>query len=374
MSSRSGWLLRILLTGTGGLLLALVAISVVGIVTGWQGWGALVGSFTLPELLPGVSWGAVGLFLAAHRPRNALGWVMLVFGIGLLTDRAATVLGGAMDAPPLAVAIVGLAMLVPAPPLTVLPATAVLLFPDGRSASRRWWWVLAPVLVAGVAVAIGTGLGVEAAGGEPWDVVTGAGAVLLIAGVVGLRRRSRSSDDVTRRQIRWVLFSMAVAAGIMVVFFALQRPWIGNNALVLIPLGIGISVHRHQLLDIDRIASRTATYTIVALVLAVTYAALAVGLGALATAVTGTSGDLVVAVSTLAAAGLAQPLRRRVQRAVDRRFDRARYDAAQTIDAFGRSLRDEVSRDAVITSLRDVVARTFGASAVSLVVVEEESS
>lgn len=354
----------------------LTMVGTAGVAAAWSGWGDFLGSFAYPELVLGLSWTPVGLVLAARRPRNPVGWIVLLFGMQMLGDRAATAVFQQLASPPdIAVVSVTAVQLVPSPPLTVLPALTLVLFPDGRPPSRHWWWVLAPLLAlatiasAGMRWAPGTEVFLAL-----WEHTEAAGGLLLIAGVAGLVARHRWADPVLRQQVRGVLFAMGLAVTVVVVFVLLERPWLGNPALALVPVSIGAAVVRYRLFDLDRLISRTVAYSLVVALLAGTYLALLVAIGMVARAVTGESGDLVVALSTLAVAGLFQPVRRRTQLVVDRRFDRTRYDAAATVDAFGRGLRDETSRDAVVEGLRAVAGATFGTRQVGVTVVGRGSS
>jgi hypothetical protein len=130
-------------------------------------------------------------------------------------------------------------------------------------------------------------------------------------------------------------------------------------ALATVPVAIGIAVTRYRLFEIDRILSRTVSYALLTGGLLALYLVAVAALRPLLTPLTGTS-DLAVVVSTLAAAAAFGPVRRRVQALVDRRFDRARYDAARTVDAYARRLRDQVDLDAVTAGLRDTVVATVG--------------
>ena len=131
------------------------------------------------------------------------------------------------------------------------------------------------------------------------------------------------------------------------------------------PAGIGVAILRHRLYDIDRIVSRTIGYALLSGVLVSVYVAGVVLSSAVLEPASGGS-DVAVAVGTLAAAAVFQPLRRRIQHAVDRRFNRRRYDAARTIDAFSTQLRHEVDLDSLRSDLMDVVTRTLEPAGVSL--------
>jgi hypothetical protein len=172
---------------------------------------------------------------------------------------------------------------------------------------------------------------------------------------------------VARRQpgnpIGWILsgFIVVIAASFGISSTSVAGEILGI-ALAALPVGIGVGILKYRLYDIDRIISRTLAYAIVTGVLVGVYA----GLVLVATQVLGFHSSVAVAVSTLAAAALFNPLRRRVQRAVNRRFNRARYDADQTVAAFAARLKDAVDLDAVRDDLASVVRQALEPAHVSL--------
>ena len=179
---------------------------------------------------------------------------------------------------------------------------------------------------------------------------------LLSAGVISMVVRFRRSGTEQRLQLKWFLYASAIAA--VVVFVAAQFT---NDPLLeweivfpLIPAAVGIAILKYRLYDIDRLISRTLGYAIVTGLLVGLY----VGLVLLATQVFHVHTPVAVAASTLAAAALFSPLRRRVQRMVDRRFNRVRYDADQTVAAFAARLRGAADLDAVRSDLLTVVNAT----------------
>jgi uncharacterized membrane protein HdeD (DUF308 family) len=180
-----------------------------------------------------------------------------------------------------------------------------------------------------------------------------AGLLVLVAGVISMIVRFGRAGAEQRLQLKWFLYASAVAG--TVVFVA---SWLSNNPLLefevafpLIPVAVGIAILKYRLYDIDRIISRTLGYAIVTGLLVGLYA----GLVLLATQVLSITSPVAVAASTLAAAALFSPLRRRVQRVVDRRFNRVRYDADQTVAAFAARLQEGVALDAVRSDLLTVV-------------------
>jgi hypothetical protein len=218
--------------------------------------------------------------------------------------------------------------------------------------------------------------------GGPFDL-RGMGGVLLVvnqlalavstlAVVVGagsLVVRFRRAGGVERQQLRWVASAAAlvvlaavVALGGVAVGATAVVTWTLSTCLALLPLAIGAAVLRYRLYDLDRIISRTLTYALLTLLLGGGYAGIVLGLGQLL----GRESSLVVAGATLAMAGLFRPARRRIQAAVDRRFNRRRYDAARTIEAFSARLREELDLDTLSAELLSVVDQAMQPTTASL--------
>jgi hypothetical protein len=160
---------------------------------------------------------------------------------------------------------------------------------------------------------------------------------------------------VERQQLRWVTAGAAAAvAGLMSGAAAPQDTLLASvlySSVLCVPVAVAVAVLRYRLWDLDRLVSRTVTYAAVTGLLVLPYLAIVAATPRLAEG----SGSLAVAAATLAAAALFSPLRRRVQDLVDRRFNRRRYDAARTLDAFAARLRDQVDLDALHTELLGVV-------------------
>jgi len=254
----------------------------------------------------------------------------------------------------------------------------VLVFPTGHLPSRRWrpvaWaaaaalagWVLgnvfAPTIItespslrnpAGVTGPAGNIFKVMAAGGIGLIAATG------LAAVASLAFRYRRAGTAERAQLKWLVYAAALVvlvslASVTIASTNLQNA-LASGAAALIPVAIGIAVLRYRLYDIDRVISRTLAYAIVTGLLVGLYA----GLVLLATRVMSFHTPIAVAAATLAAAALFSPLRRRVQLRVDRRFNRARYDANQIVAAFAARLKDTVDLDSVRGDLAGVVHQTL---------------
>ncbi|HEY6709849.1 MAG TPA: hypothetical protein VJB61_19925, partial [Actinomycetota bacterium] len=191
----------------------------------------------------------------------------------------------------------------------------------------------------------------------------------LVAALVCLVLRFRAARGVERQQLRWVAAGVAGAVAAMLI--ALPGglglgPEAGSllvfPALLCPPVAIGVAVLRYRLYDLDRVISRTLTYGLLTVLLGLGYAGLVLGLGRLLPE----GSSLAVAAATRAAAALFQPLRRRVQELVDRRFNRRRYDAVRTVDGFAARLRDQVDLDALHGELLAVVDQTMQPTQASL--------
>ena len=273
-------------------------------------------------------------------------------------------------------------------PAAVLAFT-FLLFPTGRLASRRWRpaaWFVAAVFTLDAAAQVVRACRIWAdpfaapgAGWYPWlrTAILILVPAALLAGAVAIAVRFASSAGEDRLQLKWIAMAgLLVVAAIIPLALA---PQIGLSpaaasaavsvlkvvfclALACLFAAIAVAVLKYRLYDIDRVISRTLAYAIVTGVLAGIYA----GLVLLATRVFGVGSPVAVAAATLAAAALFSPLRRRVQRRVDQRFNRARYDAGQTVAAFAARLKDAVDLDAVCQDLAGVVQTTLEPAHVSV--------
>lgn len=383
---------------------AALVVAVTGIAFAWGHPGAdglgTFGPVSAARIASYCAYALVGGFVAARRPDNLVGWVFLVGGTAMTVQlgleeyaqRAVVLEPGRW---PAAVLADWLAEWMWVVPLSALQFS-MLLFPDGRLPSPRWRPV-ARLLVAGdlallvlAPVATWPLRGRLASGdalldGPLWSVIQPLAMVLVAATLVcaaSLLARYRGAGTEQRHQLRWLaLAAIAFVAGATVenVFgstavqeTAATTVWpylVGVLGTAALPVAAAMAILKRRLYEIDRIISRLLVYTLVTAVLVATYLASVLLLGGAARAVTGESGDLVVALSTLAVAAVARPLLGRVRQAVDRRFNRARYDADQTVEGFGRSLRDEVSREAVVDALRSTSVQTVEPAAVGVLLL-----
>jgi hypothetical protein len=333
--------------------------------------------------LVAVSAATVGAVLAGRRPRHPVGWLLLALGWWFVYVYASWVLLAWRGAP----AAVGSAVKdVTVVVLSALIGFVLLLTPTGSLPSPRWrWWarVVAVAPLAGlVALALGPFREPGQAAANPLAVRALAGPLLLVRGAsfaaaglaipVGawsLLVRFRRARGVDRQQLRWlavaaapVAVALAVLAAVALAGGEVSLDWLPGVCLVVLPLGIGAAILRYRLYDLDRIISRTLAYGLLTILLGGGYAGVVLGLGQLL----GRDSSLVVAGATLASAALFQPARRRIQAAVGRRFNRHRYDAAQTIQAFSARLREQVDLDSLAAELLVVVEQTMQPTSVSL--------
>ena len=345
-------------------------------------WMTSVG-FTVP--------GAVtGTVVAARRPGNPLGWLLLaMFGLSGAPTAGYAYLDYGMHHGQLPLGAVALALADAWPAWVVLVTIVVWLFPDGRLPRGRWRRVSVALLVAGALLALtasagnylavaGKAVPVSASGNFAanstgvWavalDVVLAGALASWVAWLIVQVPRYRRSAGERRLQLKW-LYSGAVAFLVAALISALASgdsasPWqaVGTLGLAVLPVCVGVAVLKYRLYDIDRIISRVIAYAIVTAVLGGVFA----GLVVLATLVLPDKGAAAVAVATLAAAALFNPLRRRVQHAVDRRFNRTRYDAEAMAAAFAARLRRTVDLETVQGDLVEVVHRALEPTHVSV--------
>jgi hypothetical protein len=316
----------------------------------------------------------VGALITFRRPRNPVGWLCLTVGLGFALEGAlwgAALYGFAhpdLVPMPAILAVVGDAFVMPS--LFLMTTLLLLLFPDGSLPSPRWRWVawLSAGLIAGGFL---SGLFLPETGGWGRPRVTNPLAVEVVqyldlaffvlfgcvaASVVAVVRRFRRATGVERLQLRWLATSGVGATVVWLVAIFVVADGVSEDAaavltvggFALIPVAVGVAVLRYRLYEIDRLISRTVTYAVVVALLVTVYASGVL----LVRNVLPLQGDLAVAASTLAVAALFNPLRRRVQSRVDRRFNRARYDGQQELGRFVGRLRDEVDLDDIIGDLR----------------------
>jgi hypothetical protein len=340
------------------------------------------------DLVSSLALAVPGAVLVGYRPANPIGWILAAMG---LTAGASVVLGeygyyalhtnpGAM---PGSVLALWLQTLVWFPPIGLVPLLA-LLVPDGSPPSTRWrplaWVAVAAMAVVIVAGAVSPGpIGGEPLPGTPQnplgigrarqalDLAEGVAFLVTpaLAGValLALALRFRRAQGTERQQLKWFAYgTFLLLAGGVALFLPLSEA----VAKVIVAAGLGcftatlaVAVLRHGLYEIDVIINRTLVYGLLTALLAGVYAAAVLVLGQLFGGVGEHPPSWVVAGATLAVAVLFQPARRRIQAVVDRRFNRRKYDAAKTLEAFSARLRDQVDLDTLSTELLAVTNQTM---------------
>jgi hypothetical protein len=321
---------------------------------------------------------AVGLLILSKRSVNRMGWVTLGLAFTAsataMLDDLSRVLGGRVSQLGLDFGLLSdIAWLV----MITLLGWFLLLFPTGDLPSRRWRplaWALAAWPPAFTAAALLAPVGMQ--GGAPapnpfvhiegplGDFLNLAVTILmflflpLLGGVAAASiTRFLRSRGVERQQLKWVAYS----AGLLVFAMFATAVWsaqevrlLANLAFLALPIAVAIAILRYRLYDIDLLIKRTFVYGATSAAIAATFYLGIVALQGLIRPIT-LGSELPVAASTLVSFALFQPIRRRVQRAIDQRFDRSRYDAAKTVDAFADLLRDEVDLDALRAELLGAV-------------------
>ncbi len=340
----------------------------------------------------------VGVLIALRRPGNRIAWLCLgiSFGFGLEGFGWELAIYG-MTYPGTVAnheiwAILGDSAVIPA--VYSVMTLLVLLFPDGRLPSPRWAWVgrcsvvlIIMTFVTGLVAEEQTAWGRPAVtnpmavapepgslGATLWGLTEYLFAVLFAISVVGsimaMIFRYRRSQGVERQQLKWFVTTATFVAVLFggAIFLA---DYLGDNVglaagylFVLIPISIGVAVLRYRLYEIDRLISRTVTYVVVVGLVVGVFATVAIGLPQLL----GLPEDnpLPVAVATLAVAALFNPLRRRIQRGVDRRFNRAHYDLEREVSGFTQRLTGRMSMEDLTAEMMEVVVATMQPAGVSV--------
>ena len=355
------------------------------------------GESSMEDLVLFVGFGmfaVVGALLVAKRPDNLVGWIMgaaaLIVGIFSTSEIYAAYVMTTRGRPD-ALAVFGawangwywyvLLALV----FCYLP----LLFPDGRLLSRRWLPV-AVLPAVGIAGAMVLGTLVETFRGQTFDyrienpigieglanvedlrvfiVIGGFYAIGAVGAIASLALRFRRSRGTERQQLKWFLFATAPTLTILLEYYlpefilSLALAWL----LLGLPAAIGIAVLRYRLYNIDLVINRTLVYAALTISLALVYLGSVAGLQRLLSPVVGEGNQLAVVASTLLIAALFQPLRRRVQSFIDRRFYRRKYDAQRVLADFSERLRDETELETLSEDLVSVVGEALQPAHVSV--------
>jgi hypothetical protein len=390
----------------------------------WLAWGAAALTvvftglhlllWTLAESIPGavdtrgeattsIPFAVMGALIVVRRPGNRIGWLFVAIGIlgalhGALDAYALYTLAAqpGTDLPGAVAAAQG-SLSIGSIPLALVLLFVPLLYPTGRLPSPRWrpvaWLgglvlLLSPIVdallpgqVEASEVPVGQNpLGIPTAE----DVLTVLGLAmfllfipLALAAQASLVVRFRRARGDERQQLKWLAYAIvSFAAYLLLLPLSLlvlrEGPsefvadLLGTVPLLAVPVALGVAVLRYRLYDIDRVINRTLVYGLLTAVLAAVYAGIVLILGQLFGGIGAKPPTWAVAGATLAAAALFGPARRRIQQAVDRRFNRRKYNAAKTIEAFSTRLRDQIDLDTLSAELQAVVDQTMEPTRVSL--------
>jgi hypothetical protein len=349
-----------------------------------------------------VTFQTVGALIASRRPENPIGWVFCGMGLTLVAavffgnyaEYSLVVEPGALPRAETAAWVGNWIWLVALSPLGFF----LLLFPDGRPPSRRWrplaWlqgaalacWFVSQALDPGPMVnagyeSIDNPYGIEALGGFLKVIGAVSSSVLLVtvlASVFSIVIRFRRSRGDERRQIEWVAYAGALVALVLIMQLVVETTLPETDLLVEVlnlglvvaltgvPIAAGVAILKYRLYEIDAIINRTIVYGGLTALLALVYVGSVIALQYVFRTLAGGESSLAVVASTLAIAALFNPLRRRTQAFVDRRFYRRKYDATKTLAAFAAKLRDETDLDALSGELVAVVRETVQPARVSL--------
>jgi hypothetical protein len=341
----------------------------------------------------------VGAIVASHRPENPVGWLLCLSGVVISTDSfvaqyATYALVAQPNSLPAGEAMAWIASWL-LPIMIGLQVFYLLLFPTGRLPSRRWRWLawltVAFVVVGVILSAFSPGalmgalgpirnpLGIEGFTNAYQALLYTVSPLLFGAVALSVFMRLRHTVGVERQQIKWLAYAAAAwALGIIfnVITLAIDTPlWFERAALAYftvageaVPIAIGIAILRYRLYDIDLLINRTLVYVSLTLLLALVYFGGVTATQAIFRTLSGQEQQpqLAIVVSTLVIAALFNPLRRRIQAFIDRRFYRKKYDAAKTLEAFSARLRDETDLQALNGELTRVVRETMQPAHVSL--------
>jgi len=376
---------------------ALTALSLFLLVLNLSHPDVHVYDYWLENALSAVLYSTVGALVASRRPENSVGWLLCLYGLANSVGHASSqyaiyTLLAQPDSLPAGQALAWISSWI-LPPIVGLQVFSFLLFPTGHLPGRRWRWVAwltGAFVVAGMifsAFSLGANaglgpvrnpLGMEGFSGV-YDTVLSMLPLLYAAVAYSLFARLRRTGEVERQQIKWFVFAAVATIGGVIVAYMIPDTfdtppwfdWTGYAVVVAttpaIPVSIGIAILRYRLYDIDIIINRTLVYGSLTVTLALVYFGSVTAGQALLELLTGQGRlpQLAVVVSTLVVAALFNPLRRRIQNIIDRRFYRRKYDAAKTLEDFGAALRDATDLDGLTEEVTGVIRETVQPAHVS---------
>jgi hypothetical protein len=385
------WALSLILTALSLLLLALnLSHPNTHVFDWWLGNSLVVVDVT------------VGAIVASRRPENPVGWLLCLSGLAISIGHFASqyaiyALLAQPNSLPAGEALAWIASWL-LPIYVGLQVFYLLLFPTGRLPSRRWrWlaWLTGAFISVGVILSafssdaylgslgpIRNPLGIEGFTNVYKAVLYTMAPLLFGAAALSLVMRLRRAVGVERQQLKWLAYAAAIfALGIVLTIIPLATetpPWFEQGGVAFftaagtaIPISIGIAILRYRLFEIDLIINRTLVYGLLTATLALFYFGSVTALQSLFSLLTGQGNTLAIVASTLAIAALFNPLRRRIQSFIDRRFYRRKYDAAMILEAFGSRLRDQTDLEKLCEDLGEVVDETMQPAHVSVILRSE---
>lgn len=382
-----------------GLALALTALSLFLLVLNHSQPNTHIYAPWLDNTLTAISFAPVGALIASRHPTNSVGWVLCLYGLAISVSHfcaqyAIFTLLAQPDSLPAGEALAWIASWI-LPIIVGLTVFYILLFPTGRLPSRRWrllvWLTVAFVVVGVISSALSPGalMGVLGPIRNPFGIegfssvyykadLFAVSPLLTIAAALSLFVRLSKAIGIERQQIKWFVYAAAanvsgttlayIVPGVLDTPLWFERAGFALNIATIpaVPIAIGIAILRYRLYDIDLIINRTLVYGSLTASLVLLYVGGVLALQGTFRTLTGQESQLAVVVSTLTIAALFNPLRRRIQSFIDRRFYRRKYDARKTLEGFHARLREEVDLDSLAANLVSVVKDTMQPAHVSV--------
>jgi len=359
-----------------------------------------------------ITFALVGALILSRQSRNVIGWLLILPALAFAATNLTALVIGSATTPPESISLwlyVALYVNGASWAFLIFPLFLIaLLFPNGKPVSPRWRWVVGYavgmlmffLVLASLAAQLSSDPDVEGAWAIPnpigfitqdmFDVIFGlpwgiALSALAVLSAVSLFLRYRRAASMERQQLKWLLFGVslfamvyipgALASGNFQGFSQVIWNFLLWFVILIIPVTIGIAILRYRLFDIDILIRRTVTYAIVVALLLIVYFGSVILLQQIFANLTGLgSNEIVTVLSTLAIAALFVPLRNRIQDAIDKRFNRKKYDAQKVMEKFSQTVRDETDIDKLTAELVNVVNETMQPRSVSVWLRREERS
>jgi hypothetical protein len=390
------------------LSLTLTAFSLLLLILTLSHPGVPIYSSWLEETLIALGCSTVGAVVAYRRPENTIGWLFCIVGLLFAVDHFCAEYGiytllASPGAAPAGEMVVWVTVWLWVPTLA-LGVFSLLLFPDGRLPGSGWrWfaWLCVLLVVIGTALAafspgalvsitsmqLQNPLGIESLPNREVVVISLQALLfaLMLVAAGSMFVRMRRARGVERQQIKWLAYAAVTTASGAILTRVVARAmdllwleWVGSVILIVgvmgIPISVGIAILRYRLYEIDLIINRTLVYGSLTAMLVLFYFGSVTALQYLFSLLTGQGNTLAIVASTLTIAALFNPLRRRLQAFIDRRFYRRKYDARKILEAFGSRLREQTDLEKLSEDLAEVVDETMQPAHVSVILRSEVPS